>query len=134
MKFLLILIVAIGAAFGIPSVRHRIMTPLEPVLVRVGPIGEKLATPARRWNAKNEAEVIARKVAEQKDLHRPFPTPRRFTQWIQQNMRGLERKGMDPWGNPYYLERTDRTITVGSAAQDGVPGTEDDVRVTVAIP
>lgn len=134
MKVFLILIVAIGAAFGIPSIRNRIAGPLDPVLSKLGPLGEKIQTPAKRWSAKNEADVIVRKVADLKDQNRPFPPPRQFTKWIQQNMRGLERKGMDPWGRPYYLERAQKQVTVGSVAQDGVYDTADDVRSTLPVP
>ncbi len=134
MKWIIILVIAVGAAFGIPSIRNRIAPPLEPVLSRLGPIGEAIITPAKRFSAKNEADVIAKKLVDAKQRGMSLPTQRGFTRWIQQNMRGLERKGMDPWGQPYYLERGDKQITVGSVAQDGVPLTEDDVRVTVPLP
>jgi hypothetical protein len=130
MKWVIILIIAVGAAFGIPSIRARIAPPLEPVLTRLGPIGKAIQTPAKRFNAKNEADVIVRKVADWKLQNRPMPTERGFTKWIQQNMRGLERDGMDPWGNPYYLVRADKHISVGSSAQDGVPHTDDDIRAS----
>lgn len=134
MKWIIILVIALGAAFGIPAIRNRIAPPLEPVLSRLGPIGTAISTPAKRFSAKNEADVIAKKLVDAKKRGLSLPTARGFTRWIQQNMRGLERKGVDPWGHPYYLQVGEKQITVGSFAQDGVPHTEDDVRVTVPLP
>ena len=127
MKWLIILVIAVGAAFGIPSIRARIAPPLEPVLARLGPIGRAIQTPAKRFNAKNEADVIVRKLADWKLRNLALPTERNFTKWIKQNMRGLEHDGMDPWGNPYYLVRAGKHMSVGSAAQDGIPKTDDDI-------
>jgi hypothetical protein len=62
-------------------------------------------------------------------MGRPVPTPREFRTWVRGKMRGGIEDGLDPWGKPYYLTRSRTHFTVGSAAQDTLPGTPDDVRI-----
>jgi hypothetical protein len=131
MKALLIIILLIGAAFGIPSIRNRIVGPLDPMLSKLGPAGEKIATPARRWQTNQEATLIIRRIADDRSLRKPVPTPLTFQNWLKANMRGLKWEGNDAWGHPYYYIHTRQNMTVGSHAQDGLRDTEDDIRVTL---
>ena len=53
--------------------------------------------------------------------------PGNFEGWLGRDFTGAPE---DPWGNVYYLRVGRRDFTVGSAAADGEPGTEDDITVT----
>jgi hypothetical protein len=133
MKVFLFIILLIGAAFGIPKIRNRIVGPLDPVLSKLGPIGEAVQTPTRRWSAGQEAMLITRKLGEFRNLNKPLPSPLNFQRWLHANVRGLTRDGMDPWGLPYYFIHTRQNMTVGSPGQDRKRDTEDDVRITVPL-
>lgn len=131
MKAFLIVILLIGAAFGIPTIRNRIVGPLDPLLSKLGPAGDRIANPARRWQASQEAMLILRRIAEDRNLNKPGPSPLTFQNWVKANVRGLKWQGNDPWGHPYYYIHTRQNMTVGSQAQDRLRDTEDDVRVTL---
>jgi hypothetical protein len=132
-KAILIIILLIGAAFGIPAIRNRIVGPLDPILSKLGPIGEAVQTPTRRWTANQEAMLITRRIAEDHNLRKPGPSPLSFQNWVKANVRGLKADGMDPWGRPYYFIQTRQNMTVGSQGQDRLRDTEDDVRLTVPL-
>lgn len=133
MKAFLIIILLIGAAFGIPKIRNRIVGPLDPLLSKLGPIGEKIQTPARRYKANNEVTAMIRKLEDERSMRRQLPAPARFQAWVQTNMRALENDGLDPWGKPYYYIHTRQNMSVGSSAQDTLRDTPDDVRITVPL-
>jgi hypothetical protein len=133
MKTFLIIVLLIGAAFGIPAIRNRIIGPLDPILSKLGPIGEKIQTPARRWSATQELTMILRRIGEDKNVNKPLPSPLSFQNWLKTNVRGLDNGGLDPWGRPYYYIHTRQNITVGSQAQDRLRDTPDDVRLTVPV-
>ena len=133
-KFLVIFVLLLGAAFGIPPIRNRIAGPLDPVLSKLGPVGEKMQNPVRRWATKNEEMLIIRKLAEHHNQRRDMPSPLGFQGWIKQNFRsGSNDAGLDPWGRPYYLVHTRQRITVGSQGPDRKRDTSDDVRVSVPL-
>ena len=56
--------------------------------------------------------------------------PGNWEGWLRRDFTGSPE---DPWGNVYYLNVGRRDFTVGSAAGDGVPGTDDDITVTRAL-
>lgn len=128
MKVLLLLLVVIAAVATVPAIRNRIAGPLDPVLVRLGPVGEKLRTPVLRFNAHNEIQAIIGRLNEDKLQGRSVPVPNQFQRWIHEKMRGDIRDGKDPWGQPYYLVRSRGYATIGSAGQDMQAGTADDIR------
>ena len=133
-KYVVIFIFILGAAFGIPAIRNRIAGPLDPVLSKLGPIGEKIQTPTRRWATKNEEMLIIRKLAEQHNQQKEMPSPLAFQSWIKQNFKGRGTEaGLDPWGRPYYLIHTRNQITVGSQGADRRRETPDDIRVSVPL-
>ena len=133
-KYILIFIVLVGAAFGIPAIRNRIAGPLDPLLSKLGPVGDKIQSPVRRWAAKNEEMLIIRKLAEHHNQQRDLPSPLAFQGWVKQHFRGVENDaGLDPWGRPYYLIHTRNQITVGSQGADRKRDTPDDVRVSVPL-
>src|SRR5688572_22428889 len=130
MKAFLIVLLLIGAAFGIPSIRNRIVGPLDPLLSKMGPLGEKIATPARRWQADQEEKLILRRIEEERSQHRPMPAPRTFQSWLKTNVPDLNWKGNDPWGRPYYFIHNRQITTIGSEGPDRLRDTPDDVRLT----
>lgn len=130
LKFLLIFIFLVGAAFGIPAVRARITPPLAPLLDRLGPVGRKLSDPAKKIAARNEAGFLLRKLAADYQQNKALPDPLRFRVWMKQNTHG-GKGGLDPWGHPYYMVRAHKKLGVGSQGPDRKRNTADDIRVTV---
>ena len=132
-KIIFVVVVLIGAGFGIPQIRDRITPPLAPLLNRLGPIGDAVQNPTKRWAAKNEINLIIRKLAEDHNQNRGIPSPLGFHVWLRQNFRGGINDGGDPWGRPYYLIHTSSLVTVGSQGPDRQRDTSDDVRLSVPI-
>lgn len=130
LKFVLIFIFLTGAAFGVPAIRAKILPPLAPVLDKFGPVGDRMSAPVKKWSARNEANMLIRKLAEDYAEKKELPSPLRFQVWIRQNTK-MGNKGMDPWGRPYYMIHTGGQLTVGSQGPDRTRATADDVRVTV---
>ena len=127
-KVIGIMLLLLGAAFGIPQTREKIA----PIMGRMlAPVGGKLGAPAKKWSAKNEANVLARKLAEDNTQGKKIPTPKTFQAWVKSNTKAGKR-GLDPWDNPYYMQKTAKEITVGSSGPDGTRNTPDDIRATVA--
>lgn len=124
MKKIIFIIVALAVAWSIPGVRNRIGVVMLPALERLGPVGEKLANPARAFKARNDLAFFLRIMADDRTEARPLPEERTFRQWVRQRM--PEEDGIDPWGNPYWLRRRGGTFTVGSDGPDGVRDTRDD--------
>ncbi|MGQ0563068.1 MAG: hypothetical protein ACT443_14480 [Gemmatimonadota bacterium] len=130
LKFIVGFILLLGAAFGVPSVRARITPPLMPVLEKLGPVGAKLSDPAKKWSARNEANMLIRKLAEDYAEKKELPSALRFQVWIKMNTK-LGNQGLDPWGRAYWMVHTNHQLTVGSNGPDRERNTSDDVRVTV---
>jgi hypothetical protein len=133
MKVVLLIVLLIGAAFAVPSIRNRLAGPLDPVLAKLGPVGEKIRTPALRFNAHNEIQAIIGRLNEDKLQGRSVPAPNQFQRWVRDKMRGNIQDGKDPWGQPYYLIRARSQAIVGSAGQDMHAGTPDDIRITTPL-
>lgn len=127
LKFVVIFILILGAAFGVPSIRARISPPLLPVLEKLGPVGDKLQAPVKKWAASNEAHVLLRRLAADYAQNRTLPSPLRFQIWIKQNTKS-GKGGMDPWGRPYYMIHRAHELVVGSPGPDRIRDTADDVR------
>ena len=128
MKVVLLLVLVIVAVATVPAIRNRLAGPLDPVLARLGPVGEKFRNPVRRFNAHNEIQAIIGRLNEDKLQGRTVPPPNQFQRWIHEKMRGDIQDGKDPWGQPYYMVRSRASATIGSAGQDMQPGTADDIR------
>lgn len=132
MKFLLVLILGLGVVFGVPSLRAKVMPKIEPVLTKLG-LGDRLANPIKRRTAENEMRVIVQKLEEDiLEKRKKLPTEKTFPQWVYANTR-LAKRGVDPWGNKYYLSRLGQQMEVGSNGPDSTRNTEDDVRLPVAV-
>ena len=130
LKFILIFILLIGAVFGFPPLRNRVVPHMGPVMKLLGPFGDKISAPSKRWAAKNEMRILLRKLAEDHAEKKDLPSGLNFQSWIRANTRG-GAKGLDPWGHPYYLVRAGKLITVGSQGPDRRRNTPDDIRVSV---
>ena len=131
-KYVIIFICLIGASFYVPALRARVMPIFAPVLNHLGPVGDKLAGPSKRWAARNEANILLRKLAEEHAEHKDLPSPMNFQTWIKLNTRGGQ-KGLDPWNHPYYLVHNGSSVTVGSQGPDRLRNTSDDIRVSAPI-
>ena len=133
MKVLLLVLLLLGAAVTVPAIRNRLAGPLDPVLAKLGPLGEKIRTPALRFNAHNEIQAIIGRLNEDKLQGRAVPPPNQFQRWVRDKMRGNIQDGKDPWGQPYYLVRARTHAIVGSAGADMQAGTPDDIRITTSL-
>ena len=89
-----------------------------------------MANPIRRYSAGNRADHVLNVIANDRELgRRPPPTDvEAFNDWMQDRI--PEETGLDPWGNKYWMQYGENTITIGSNGQDGERGTDDDVTKT----
>lgn len=127
---LLILAVIVAFAWSVPAVRERMIRMAGPVVERLGPPGELLADPIRRYNTRNELVVLMRELTQEYQAQVPLPNARNFQAWLERNTIS-GRDGKDAWGNAYFLRRDGSGITLGSPGADGQVGTEDDITRTL---
>ena len=125
-KKLLVVAVLLGAAWSFPASRARMVQLGEPLLVRMGPVGQRVLNPVRRYNTAQEIELLVRELGHDHTARNPLPNPRNFQAWVEANATS-GRDGRDAWGNPYYLRRDRQGLTVGSAGEDGAMETADDI-------
>jgi hypothetical protein len=129
LKFFAILALVLGAVFGVPSLRAKVMPVVEPVLVKIG-LGDRISNPIKKRKANNEIRVLLQKLAEDIAQKRKPPSALGFQPWVRANTR-LEKRGKDPWDKPYWLLHTKNGLTVGSSGPDQTRDTPDDVKITV---
>jgi hypothetical protein len=122
-------LVALGLAWSLPRVRQHTW---EPALVRLGPVGDWALGPSRNTGAHINADHLLRTLIADQKLGHVMPEPGRFPEWAAGRF-GDPKTALDPWGTPFYLERSGRRLTVGSAGADRARGTPDDVRATGSI-
>lgn len=127
----LIVLVLLGFAWSYPPSRRSMTNALAPALERLGPAGDWMMEPTRRYDARNEIEFIVDQIGMARTEGRPLPTARSFQQWLQQRVT-TKRGGKDPWGEPYYLVVVSGTLSVGSTGPDGARNTADDLKRTVS--
>ena len=128
MKRFIVFIVVLAVVWAIPEARNRIGVAALPLLERLGPVGEAMANPFRRWKARNESEFFLRMMNDDHAEARALPEERSFKEWVLRRM--PEETGVDPWGGDYWLRRRGTTFTVISSGPDRQPDTADDVTVT----
>ena len=128
MKKFGIFIVLLALAWAIPPARMRLTAFAAPVLHKLGPVGDKLLSPTRRYATQNEVTAIARMIANDQDEGRQLPEERTFNYWLVRRVRSED--GIDVWGNKFWMKRTQKIVTVGSNGPDGERGTKDDVSHT----
>lgn len=129
LKFIAIFALALGAVFGVPSLRAKVMPTVEPVLTKLG-LGDKISNPIRKRTANNEIRVLLQKLAEEIAQKKKPPSALNFQTWVRANTR-LPKRGKDPWDRPYWLLHTKSGLTVGSNGPDQKRDTSDDVKITV---
>jgi hypothetical protein len=128
MKKLMIILVILGVAWSSPPARAKLAIWSEPVLVRLGPAGDRMLRPMHNTTARNEMDMLLRQLKADLQEGRRLPTERAFGDWLQRAP--TSRRGLDPWGNSYYLQLGPGTMTVRSAGVDGVRDTDDDIHRT----
>jgi len=91
---------------------------------------EPVITPALRWHTNHEMERVARELRlYQQENMGELPEARHFSYWL---TRTLSFGGAtDPWGGEYVLYRSRNGFAVVSFGPDGLPETEDDLRMEV---
>ncbi|HUF49807.1 MAG TPA: hypothetical protein VMN60_03180 [Longimicrobiales bacterium] len=129
MRRILIIVVIIAVAWAIPPVRGKLSTGAIPILEKLGPVGDVVITPVRRFSAKSQVTHILRLIANDYNEGRELPDERTFQRWLRR--RAPDANANDPWGRPYWLTRGNGTLTVGSSGLDGRKGNGDDVKHTV---
>lgn len=132
MKKFLAFLLLFAVVWAIPQSRAKLMEVLHPVFDRLGPAGEKAATPMRNYTARTQIAAITTNLKQRHEEGRQIPTVREFVVWLRTHPPS-DKKEFDPWGNPYFMTKTGRTYTVGSDGPDGVRGTVDDVTKSVTL-
>lgn len=123
----LVVLVAMGFAWSVPSVRGRIATAAAPALSLLGPVGSRMQEPMRRYQADTDLKFLVDQLKMASNEGRPLPTTGKpFTEWMSRKP-GAGERGKDPWGNYYWMERSTGVVLVGSNGKDGARDTEDDL-------
>jgi hypothetical protein len=132
MKKILIVLLIFGLAWAYTPTRARMLLAAQPVLERMGPVGEKIVTPIHRYNTHTEVSFIADQIVLARTEGRDIPDERTFHRWMMKQIL-TKNQGKDAWGFPYFLVKVGSSITVGSIGADGQRGTADDIKKTVRI-
>lgn len=109
-----VLLFLVAAVLLVPPLRERARPQIEWAL-----------TPIYRWEAKNRANEIGRTLERERSLGGAVPAPRDLTRFLTE--REGARAATDPWGQPFFLERSRTEFRVGSSGQDRTQGTGDDI-------
>jgi hypothetical protein len=129
-KKVLIVILLIGFAWAYPPTRARMALYAQPVLERMGPVGDRMVLPIQRYNTRTEINFILDQIHLAKTEAKEIPDERTFHRWMSKRIL-TKNNGKDPWNHPYYLIRVSGMFTVGSVGPDGQRGTGDDLRKSV---
>ena len=82
--------------------------------------------PVYEWQAAGRVNEIAKAIHAQTKMDRPLPTEKTLTEFLQHRY-ASEAAARDPWGTPFFLKNSRRSLAVGSAGPDHKVGTEDDI-------
>jgi hypothetical protein len=133
LKKIVILVVALGFAWSVPSVRARVATALAPAFSLLGPVGYRMQQPMRKYQAETDLKFIDDQLQMAKTEGRPLPSSgKSFNEWLSVR-RGAGDRGKDPWGNLYWMIGKSGSMTLGSNGPDGTANTEDDITRNAAI-
>ena len=130
LKIILVGAVLLGAAWAYGPTRERIASALVPVAERLGPVGDLVAAPVRRYTVQTELDFIADQILMHRTEGREVPTEQTFQTWLKKTVK-TRWGGKDAWGSPYFLTQRRNQTAVGSVGPDGQRGTEDDLREPV---
>ena len=125
MKKLVAAVLLLAIIWAIPAVRNRLTVAILPVLEKLGPVGDRIANPARAYKARTQEAFYIRMLEDDDTEGRALPDERNFQQWVDRRM--PQETGIDPWGRRYWLKRRGTTFTIGSDGPDGQRNTADDV-------
>ena len=126
MKKVLAFLLVLAVIWAIPPVRAALMEKLHPVFAKLGPVGEKAATPMRRYTARTQINAVLTNLKQRSEEGRQVPTVQEFPRFLRDHPPS-DKRDLDPWGTAYFMSKTGRTITIGSAGPDGVRGNADDI-------
>jgi hypothetical protein len=127
-KFIFFLLIIIFVVATVPKVRNRIVPP---ILNRLGPVGVKLETPMKRWEAQAECDRLLRELKQAAVQGKTVPAPNAFYDWARATST-KPNTGKDPWGERYWLKPGRSIMTCGSNGPDTQRGTPDDVSVNTS--
>lgn len=125
MKKVGIFIVVMAVIWAVPELRSRVGGIMLPVLEKFGPAADFIVDPIRGYSAKNKITHTLRVIESDYNRGIQPPAPGAFNEWMRRRMPG--ESGLDPWGDPYWMQRGQGTLTIGSNGPDGTAGTADDV-------
>jgi hypothetical protein len=129
-KMLIIAAVVLAALFTAPATRVHMLLLAHPVLEKLGPFGERLATPAKVYATKNDVSNLIRLLAIERNDRRRLPNERDFAAWAK---RHAGDDAIDHWGHPYWIRKLGAdSLIVGSNGPDGKRRTADDIQQTMA--
>lgn len=131
MKKVIAAVVLLAIIWAIPAVRNRVTVAVLPLLEKLGPVGDRIADPARAYKARSQQAFYIRMLEDDDTEGRALPTERNFSEWVDRKM--PQETGIDPWGRPYWLKRQGTRFTVGSDGPDGQRDTDDDVTQEVTL-
>lgn len=120
-------LILVGFAWSVPQVRHRIIVTLEPATAFLGPIGDWMQEPMRKYKAETDIKFLIDQLRMDRNEGRQLPTnTKAFNDWMLKR-RGAGDKGRDPWGGYYWMVRQTGVVEIGSNGPDGERDTADDL-------
>ena len=127
-KFIFFLLIIIFVVATVPKIRNRVVPP---ILSHLGPVGVKLETPIKKWEAQAECDRLLRELKQATVQGKPVPAPNNFYDWARTT--GTKpNTGKDPWGERYWVKPGRTIMTCGSNGPDKQRGTPDDVSVNTS--
>jgi hypothetical protein len=93
---------------------------------RLKPYAEELLNPVYKWQAKSAISDYSRKLSADVERGRSVPEGDAFGPYIERALPGSAL--VDPWGSPYFVVKTFRSVQVVSAGPDRIANTSDDIR------
>ena len=131
LKKIVVVIVLLAAVWAMPSGRARLSRWLAPAFGKLGPFGQKISTPMKRYTAKTQVAAILRAINNAQEEGKEVPDTRTWVRWLRAHPPSADTKDMDPWGTQYYLRFENKVYTIGSAGPDRVRYNADDISHTV---
>jgi hypothetical protein len=129
-KKMVVLIVLLGFAWSYPPLRAKVAHAASPALELLGPVGYRMQQPMRKYQAETDVKFLVDQLQMARTEGRSLPSPgTSFNEWMLKR-KGAGDRGRDPWGNHYWLLRSESAYTVVSSGPDGEKNTPDDIRRT----
>lgn len=116
----------VGKIIGLLLVAAAAVVIVKPLREQVSPHLAFAFDPFYEWSTRNRVSEISDMVKRMDQLGRPIPTAKELPDFIERE--SFQRNGsLDPWGTPYYLQRTRNGFRIGSAGKDRRRGSADDI-------